>query len=284
MSEPSDWVPVETGFKEILYDKKRYENGSVARITINRPEKLNAVTLKGQYEVAKALIMATMDESVGVVVLTGAGDKAFCVGGDLNWEAEGGLLDQIVEEPDWNSSVFDCPKPVIAAVKGWCIGGGNHLAYCCDFTIAADNARFGQNGPRVGSPADGFRVAYLTRVVGAKKAREIWMLARKYDAQQALEMSLINAVVPLEELDAEVERWCLEILALSPTCLQVLKASFNSDFDYMRSSIHRYERMIATLNFHGSDEQREAQTAFFEKRLPQFGAFRPETGDMEEAE
>jgi dihydroxynaphthoic acid synthetase len=235
------------------------------------------MTLGGQYEVAKALIRASADPAVGVVVLTGAGDRAFCVGGDMKWEAGGGLLDQIVEEPDWNSAVLDCPKPVIAAVRGWCIGGGHHLAYCCDFTIAAEGARFGQNGPRVGSPADGFRVAYLTRVVGAKKAREIWMLARKYTAEQALEMGLVNAVVPPADLDSEVDTWCEEILALSPTCLSVLKASFNSDFDYMRSSIHRYERMIATLGFHGSQEQQEAQSAFFEKRPPNFGPFRPET-------
>lgn len=271
----TDWVPVPgQDFQEILYDRREYPNGAVARITINRPERLNAVTLRGQVEVAKAFVRASMDDSVGVVVLTGAGDKAFCVGGDLSWEAGGGLLDQIVEEPDWNSAVLDCPKPVIAAVRGWCIGGGHHLAYCCDFTIATEDARFGQNGPRVGSPADGFRVAYLTRVVGAKKAREIWMLARKYNATEALDMGLVNAVVPAGQLDAEVEKWCQEILALSPTCLRVLKASFNADFDYLRSSIHRYERMIATLAFHGSEEQTEAQRAFFDKRPPDFGKIR----------
>lgn len=273
--EDAEWMKVEGAeFQEILYQKKSFANGAVAKITINRPEKLNAVTLKGQFEVAKALLLASADESVGAVILTGAGDKAFCVGGDMTWESGGGLLDQIIEEPDWNSAVLDCPKPVIAAVKGWCIGGGHHLAYCCDFTVAADNARFGQNGPRVGSPADGFRVAYLTRVVGAKKAREIWMLARRYNAEEALQMGLVNKVVALDRLDAEVESWCEEILALSPTCLRVLKASFNADFDYMRSSIHRYERLIAGLGFHGSDEQKEAQQAFFEKRPPDFGRFR----------
>jgi naphthoate synthase len=277
--ESSGWIPAgDADFKEILYDKKSFANGAVAKITINRPEKLNAVTLNGQYEVAKALLLASADDSVGAVILTGAGEKAFCVGGDMSWESEGGLLDQIIREPDWNSAVLDCPKPVIAAVKGWCIGGGHHLAYCCDFTIAADNARFGQNGPRVGSPADGFRVAYLTRVVGAKKAREIWMLARRYSADEALQMGLVNKVVPLNEVDAEAERWCEEILALSPTCLRVLKASFNADFDYMRNSIHRYERQIAGLGFHGSDEQKEAQQAFFEKRAPNFGKFRKGSG------
>jgi dihydroxynaphthoic acid synthetase len=277
MSETS-WMQVpDANYEEIVYEKKRFANGSVARITFNRPERLNAMTLKGQYEVAKALVRATVDDSVGAVVLTGAGDRAFCVGGDLSWEAGGGLLDQVVEEPDWNSAVLDCPKPVIAAVQGWCIGGGHHLAYCCDFTIATEDSRFGQNGPRVGSPADGFRVAYLTRVIGAKKAREVWMLARRYSAAEALDMGLVNKVVPTDQLESEVEAWCEEILALSPTCLKVLKASFNSDFDYMRSSIHRYERMIATLSFHGSDEQKEAQAAFFEKRPPEFGQFRPES-------
>ncbi|MBI3031814.1 MAG: enoyl-CoA hydratase/isomerase family protein, partial [Candidatus Rokubacteria bacterium] len=213
-------------YQDILYELK----GHVARITINRPKQYNAFTGDTLKELTLAFEGAGTDEEVGVIVLTGAGDKAFCAGGDVNWEKEGGLERQVLEPYTLHLTVSRCPKPVIARVNGYCIGGGNHLAYFCDFTIAAEHAVFGQNGPRVGSPASGAIVSYLTRVVGAKRAREMSMLCRRYTAQQALEMGLVNAVVPMEKLDDEVTRWCDELLALSPTCLKVLKASFVADF------------------------------------------------------
>ena len=210
--------------------------------------------------------------SVGVVVITGAGDKAFCVGGDLEWE-EWGLAEQFYWRNLPNHIVRMSRKPVIAMVKGWCIGAGNHLAYMCDFTIAADSARFGQNGPRVGAPADGMIVNYLTRVVGTKKARELWMLCRKYTAQQALEMGLINAAVPIDKLEEEVDKWCEEILSLSPGCIEVLKATFDADIDYLSGSFGQLSRQMYPNWFH-TPETKEGLKAFAEKRKPNFWAIR----------
>jgi 1,4-dihydroxy-2-naphthoyl-CoA synthase len=161
-------------------------------------------------------------------------------------------------------------KPVIAAVKGYCIGYGNHFAYHCDFTIAADNAQFGQTGPRVGSPAGGSPVAYLARVIGQKRAREMWMLCRRYTAQEALQMGLINTVVPISQLDEEVDKWCQELLEKNPTCLQILKASFDNEIEDMPHAAAYYPSLIAP-HFFGSEEQREAQNAFLEKRKPDWG-------------
>ena len=276
MRQPKEWTRVEGhDFKEILYEKKHFDNGDAVRISINRPDRMNAVTGVGMIEIAKAFLAASVDDSVGVVVFTGVGDTAFCSGGDQGWESSARKIDMMVQDIDLDSAILDCPKPVIAAVKGWAIGGGHHWAYLCDFTIAADNAKFGQNEPRVGSSADGFYVSYLARVIGAKKAREMWMLCRRYTAQEALSMGLVNKVVPLDKLDEEVDKWCQEILALSPTCLRVFKASFNAEIDYMRTPRHRYERMLAP-KFIGSEEQKEAQTAFAEKRNPNFGKVRKE--------
>lgn len=187
-------------YADILYDKK----GQLARITINRPRQYNAFTGDTLKELMLAFEDAAADEEVGVVVLTGAGDKAFCAGGDVNWEKGGGLRRQVLEPYMLHVSVSRCPKPVIARVNGYAIGGGNHLAYFCDFTIAAEHAIFGQNGPRVGSPAGGPIVSYLAHMIGQKRAREMWMLCRRYSAQQALVMGLVNAVVPLDKLDEEV--------------------------------------------------------------------------------
>src|SRR5581483_3615450 len=198
----------------------------VARITIDRPQKLNAYDAQTLAELRDAYERVREDSSAGVVVLTGAGDRAFCAGGDVRAEADGWLEGRAGEEQvkALYAAMRDALKPTIARVNGYAIGGGNHLAYVCDFTIAAEDAIFGQNGPRVGSPAQGWIVSYLVRVVGAKRAREIWMLCRRYTAQQALEWGLVNAVVPRAELGAEVDRWCSEILSLSPTVIKIVRS------------------------------------------------------------
>lgn len=264
-------------FTDIIYEKKYHQEyrGGVARVTINRPEKLNAFTAHTQDEMFRAFYDASHDPMIGVVVLTGAGERAFCTGGDVEWEEGGGLEEQFYWRFPPNQIVRMCRKPVIAMVKGWCIGGGNHLAYMCDFTIAADNARFGQNGPRVSSPADGYVVAYLTRVVGAKKAREIWMLCRRYTAQEALEMGLVNNVVPLDKLEEEVDQWCEEILGLSPGCIEILKASFDADIDYLVGLQGVHSRLMYP-DWFKSAEGKEGARAFLEKRKPAFWKLREE--------
>ena len=191
----------------------------------------------------------------------------------MEWEQGWGDTKGPRDTPPVNDAILDCPKPVIAAVKGWCIGGGNHWAYCCDFTIAADNAKFGQNGPRVGSPADGYIVSYLAEVIGHKRAREMWMLCRRYTAQEAYEMGLVNKVVPVDKMDEEVEKWCRELLSLSPTCLRIVKASFNANIQHIRGTHNHFRKSLAP-DFDGSAEQREAQKAFFERRPPDFRKFR----------
>ncbi len=271
----TQWQKVaEFNFTDIIYEKKRLDaGGGVARVTINRPDRLNAFTGHTVTEIATALDDASHETATGVVILTGTGERAFCAGGDVEWEAGGGLRRQFYHSLVPNHFLRICRKPIIAAVRGYAIGAGNHLAYCCDFTIAAENAIFGQNGPRVASPADGYPVAYLTRVVGAKKAREMWMLCRRYNAQQALDMGLVNAVVPMAKLDGEVDKWCEEILALNPTCIEVLKATFDSDIDYMAGSFGRMSSLMAPGFFEGPDPQ-EAADAFFKKRKPDFWQFR----------
>jgi dihydroxynaphthoic acid synthetase len=259
-------------FNDLLYAVRN----NVATITINRPKTLNSLTGETMRELVEAIEAASNDGRVGVIVLTGAGDRAFSSGGDVNWEKAGGLARRHVDISPRvvHEAIRHAGKPVIAAVKGYAIGMGNHLAYYCDLTIAADNAIFGQNGPRVASPAEGYPVALLQRVVGTKKARELWYLCRRYTAQQALEMGLVNAVVPLARLDAEVREWCRDILAASPTCLEILKASFEADIDYLRdTSPHHLQRMLAP-DFHGSDEQQEGPDAFLAKRPPDFNKFR----------
>ncbi|MBX6379037.1 MAG: enoyl-CoA hydratase/isomerase family protein [Clostridia bacterium] len=257
------------GFQDILYEKK---NG-VARITINRPHVLNAFTNVTMLEMVQAFNDAAIDDSVGVVVLTGAGDRAFCSGGDVKWELERGTREMYDHVIDLHNAMRLCLKPVIARINGYAIGGGHHLAYFCDLSIAAEHAIFGQNGPRVGSPADGFIVSYLVRVVGAKKAREIWYLCRRYTAQEALQMGLVNAVVPYEKLDEEVDRWCEEILEKSPTCISILKASFEHEIDYMREPLFSIQRQIAP-KFFETEEPYEGARAFLEKRPPNFRRFR----------
>ena len=254
-------------YTDILYTV----DGAVATIAINRPARMNAFTGHTLDELAAAFEQSAHDHSIGVVVLTGVGDRAFCAGGDMEWEAGGGLkgLDfhlgrQIVEHP----------KPVIARVSGFSIGGGNHVAYCCDITIAAEHSIFGQNGPRVGSPAGGYVVAHAASVIGHKRAREMWMLCRRYSAKQALEWGLINAVVPLGELDAEVRRWCDEMLALSPTCLRTIKASFRQHMQpYIDTNVSDVVEQVSP-NYFETGEQQEGAQAFLQKRKPDFSKWR----------
>lgn len=259
--------------EEILYSVA----DSIATITINRPKALNACTLANFAEIEQLVEKAGADRSVGVIVLTGIGERAFCVGGDVNWEkgqdGKSGLEDA-AQEFHLNRKIVECPKPVIARVNGYAIGAGNHIAYFCDITIAAEHAIFGQNGPRVGSPAGGYFVAHAANVLGHKRAREMWMLCRKYSAKQALEWGLVNAVVPMSELDAEVKKWANEMLALSPTCLKILKRSLY----YQMAPIMEQTMgdLIAEVSpdFFKTGEQEEGINAFLEKRVPDFSRFR----------
>jgi 2-ketocyclohexanecarboxyl-CoA hydrolase len=256
-------------YHDVLYEVR----DQVARITINRPKQYNAFTGDTLKEMILAVEAAGADPEVGVVVLSGAGDRAFCAGGDVTWEKEGGLERMILEPYRFHETLSHCPKPIIARVNGFAVGAGNHIAYFCDFTIAAEHAIFGQNGPRIGSPACGGIVSYLVRVAGAKRAREMWMLARKYTAQQALAMGLVNAVVPMAELDAEVDRWCAELLALSPTCLRILKASFVDECASLFGQGDQLRRYLTGPEF-WAEEQQEGARAFLEKRPADFSRFR----------
>lgn len=264
--EPDAKAPV---FEDILYERcTRSNGGSVARLTINRPEKLNAFTKHTMKELMVAIDQANRDDSVGVVVLQGAGDRAFSTGGDVGWEADRSAADWFFDVPP-NHVVRFSNKPVIAVVRGYAIGGGNHLAYTCDMTIAADNAVFGQIGSRVGSPADGYMVRYLIRVIGAKRAREMWLTRRRISAQEALEWGLVNAVAPLSELEDEVLVWCDRVLDGAPTCVRILKAVFDQEIDEMAGDVRRTAHLIHP-GYGDSAEAREAQQAFFEKRTPSF--------------
>jgi dihydroxynaphthoic acid synthetase len=254
---------------DVIYERcTRSTGGSVARITINRPDRLNAMTSHTMKEMMVAVDLANGDDSVGVVVLQGAGDRAFSSGGDLGWEGERSRADWFFDVPP-NHVVRFSLQPVIAAVRGYAIGGGNHLAYTCDLTIAADNAVFGQVGPRIGSPADGYMVRYLIRVIGAKRAREMWLTRRRITAQEALEWGLVNQVVPLAELDDAVLASCDLILDGSPTCIRILKAVFDTEIDEMAGDVRRAAHLLAP-GFVGGPEAREAQLAFKEKRAPRF--------------
>jgi 2-ketocyclohexanecarboxyl-CoA hydrolase len=254
-------------YQDLLY---QIDNG-VATITINRPSRMNAFTGDTLKELADAFDAAASDHSVGVVVLTGAGDRAFCAGGDMDWEAGGGLKGH---DFHLGRQIVEHPKPVLARVSGFSVGGGNHLAYCCDFTVAADHSIFGQNGPRVGSPAGGYPVMAAVGVLGHKRAREMWMLCRRYSAAQALAWGLVNAVVPRAELDAEVRRWCDELLALSPTCLRTVKTSFSLHMQpYLDYNVSDVVGLVAPDYFE-TGEQQEGARAFLEKRKPDFSRWR----------
>src|SRR5205823_364781 len=239
-------------YEDILYDTW----DGIARITINRPEVRNAFRPTTVFEMSRAFEAARDDPTIGVVILTGAGTEAFCSGGDQRIRGDDGYIDPKgvgrLNVLDLQVQIRRLPKPVVAMVAGYAIGGGHVLHVVCDLTIAADNARFGQTGPRVGSFDGGFGAALLARQVGQKRAKEIWFLCRQYDAQQALGMGLVNAVVPLERLEEETVTWCREMLALSPFALRLLKASFNADED----GIAGLQQLAhdANLLFYASDE------------------------------
>lgn len=265
-----EWVS-ERKYEDILYETY---NG-IARITINRPEVRNAFRPKTVMEMIDAFAYARDDSSVGVIVLTGAGDDAFCSGGDQRVRGHGGYVgeDEIprLNVLDLQRLIRVIPKPVIAQVKGYAIGGGHVLHVVCDLTIAADNAIFGQTGPKVGSFDAGYGSGYLARIVGHKKAREIWFLCRQYNAQEALDMGLVNTVVPLDQVEEETLKWCEEILEKSPTALRFLKAAMNADTDGLAG----LQQMAgdATLLYYTTEEAKEGRDAFKEKRKPDFGQF-----------
>lgn len=258
-------------FKDILYHK----SGGIAKITINRPEVRNAFRPLTVKEMMRALDDARMDEAIGVIILTGAGDKAFCSGGDQKIRGDAGYRDEKGGEHlnvlDFQRQIRTCPKPVVAMVAGYAIGGGHVLHVVCDLTIAADNAVFGQTGPRVGSFDGGYGSSYLARLVGQKKAREIWFLCRQYNAHQALDMGLVNVVVPLADLEEETVKWCREILEKSPLALRCLKAALNADCDGQTGLQELAGN--ATLLYYMSDEAQEGRNAWVEKRKPDFRKF-----------
>lgn len=258
-------------FQDILFEKHHRVKGA-AWITINRPDVMNSFTGQTLGEMRAAVQDSCEDPEVGVIVITGAGERAFCAGGDVGWLMEVQKEGAPASPMDPHSGIEDCLKPVIARVNGYAIGGGNHLAYFADFTIASENATFAQVGPRIGSPASGYWVSNLTHVVGAKKAKEIWMLCRRYSAHQAIEMGLVNTVVPLEKLDDEVDAWCKELLAKSPSCLKILKASFREVFQPLRDPNRDWVGEIAP-DFYRSGESDEGKKAFLERREPDFTHF-----------
>ncbi|HEX7057662.1 MAG TPA: 1,4-dihydroxy-2-naphthoyl-CoA synthase [Bacilli bacterium] len=258
------------------YEDIRYETyNGIAKITINRPEVRNAFRPKTVIEMIDAFADARDDSAIGVIILTGEGPDAFCSGGDQKVRGHGGYVgdDQIprLNVLDLQRLIRTIPKPVIAMVAGYAIGGGHVLHIICDLTIAADNAKFGQTGPKVGSFDAGYGAGYLARIVGHKKAREIWYLCRQYSAQEALQMGLVNAVVPLAQLEEETLKWCAEILEKSPTALRFLKASFNADTDGL-AGMQQFGG-DATLLFYTTDEAKEGRDAFKEKRKPDFKKF-----------
>lgn len=257
-------------FKDILYAKEE----GVAKITINRPRVYNAFRTGTLKEMAQAFTDAELDSKIGVVVLTGAGNKAFCVGGDIAEAGQSGgySRDMGYWHADVHRRIRNIPKPVIASVNGFAIGGGHILHVICDLTIASENAKFGQAGPRVGSFDAGFGVSYLARIVGEKKAREIWYLCRQYTAQEALDMGLVNKVVPQEKLEEEVGLWCQEILSLSPTALRFCKLAFNAETAHMFGFDDWSEAAVRL--FWTTKEAQEAKAAFKEKRKPEFSPFR----------
>ncbi|MCC6998766.1 MAG: 1,4-dihydroxy-2-naphthoyl-CoA synthase [Deltaproteobacteria bacterium] len=266
------WRAVNDGYEDVRYEKAE----GIAKITINRPEVRNAFRPQTVRELQRAFTDARDDADIGVVILTGAGDQAFCSGGDQRVRGHGGYVgaDGVprLNVLDLQRQIRTLPKPVVAMVAGYAIGGGHVLHMMCDLTIAADNARFGQTGPKVGSFDGGYGAAYMARIVGQKKAREIWFLCRQYDAAQALDMGLVNTVVPLGDLEAETVRWCREMLQNSPIALRCLKAALNADCDGQAGLQELAGN--ATLLFYMTEEGREGSQAFLEKRKPDFKRFK----------
>ena len=266
------WTTVRE-FEDIRFETT--DEGKIAKITINRPEVRNAFRPKTVLELLQAFDMAHENPMVGVIILTGEGDMAFCSGGDQKVRGHAGYIGEDgvprLNVLDLQKKIRSLPKPVVAMVAGYAIGGGHVLHIVCDLTIAADNARFGQTGPKVGSFDGGLGSSYLARIVGQKKAREIWYLCRQYDAQQALDMGLVNTVVPLAELETETLKWCREMLAHSPLALRCLKSALNADCDGQMGLLDLAGN--ATLLYYMSVEGREGKQAFLEKRPPDFSKF-----------
>lgn len=251
-------------YKDILYTEENH----TATITINRPKVYNAFSANTCEELIHAFGVAGWNKDIGVVVLTGAGDKAFCTGGDQSGDGYNGRGTVGLPIEELQSIIRDIPKPVIARVNGYAIGGGHVLVTLCDLAIASETAQFGQVGPKVGSVDPGFGTALLARIVGEKKAREIWYLCKRYTAQQAVDMGLINAVVPPEQLDAEVKAWCDTINQMSPTAIALAKRSFNVDSENIRG-IGAFAMQALAL-YYETDESKEGGNAFREKRKPEF--------------
>ncbi len=270
------WNPItQYNFTDILYEHS--EQPGIAKITINRPEVRNAFRPETIAELIEAFHHAHHDPSIGVIILTGAGDLAFCSGGDQKVRGEyGGYKDSQgtnhLNVLELQRQIRTLPKPVVAMVAGYAIGGGHVLHLICDLSIAADNARFGQTGPKVGSFDAGLGAGIMARTIGLKKAKEIWFLCRQYDAQEALDMGLVNHVVPLQELETETISWCQEMLQHSPTALRVLKSAFNADTDGL-SGIQELAGN-ATALFYMTEEGQEGHNAFVENRTPDFSAYK----------
>jgi naphthoate synthase len=280
----TSWQPAGE-YSDIRYELSTGEDAGIAKITINRPEVRNAFRPETVVELSDAFARARDDTTVGVIILTGEGPDAFCSGGDQRVRgSRGGYVSGAdpsqagqqtgvgrFEVTDLHVQMRRLPKPIVAMVAGYAIGGGHVLHVVCDLTIAADNARFGQVGPKVGSFDGGFGSSILSRLVGPKKAKEVWFLCRQYDAQQALEMGLVNTVVPLDRLEEETVQWCREMLALSPFALRMIKASFNADEDGMAGV--QWLAHDANLLFYMSEEAQEGRDAYLQKRRPDYSKF-----------
>jgi len=273
------WIP-SGEYSDIRYEKSSGGVPHIAKITIDRPQVRNAFRPETVIELADAFTQAREDEDVGVIILTGAGPDAFCSGGDQRVRGDTGYLSSQASRgggtgrfhvTDLHVQIRRLPKPVVAMVAGYAVGGGHVLHVVCDLTIAADNARFGQTGPRVGSFDGGYGASILAAQVGQKRAKEIWFLCRQYDAQQALAMGLVNAVVPLERLEEETVAWCAEMLALSPFALRLLKASFNA----VEDGVTGVQQLAhdANLLFYASEEAQEGRNAYRQRRPPDFSRF-----------
>ena len=271
---PIEWDQV-GAYTDILYHtgKPGTDTAGIAKVTINRPEVRNAFRPLTVHEMQDAFAMARDDNSIGVIILTGAGPLAFCSGGDQRIRGDHGYTEagtgtQRLNVLDLQRQIRTCPKPVIAMVAGWAVGGGHVLHVICDLTIAADNAKFMQTGPKVGSFDGGYGSSYLARIVGQKKAREIWFLCRPYDAQQALDMGLVNTVVPLDDLERETVQWCSEILMNSNIAIRMLKAGMNADCDGQAGLQELAGH--ATMLFYMTEEGQEGKNAYLQQRPPAF--------------
>ncbi len=267
----AQWTSIKS-YTDLKFEKT--EDG-IAKITINRPEKRNAFRPQTVFELQDALLICREDQQIGVIILAGEGPLAFCSGGDQSVRGAAGYVgsDGVprLNILDVQKQIRQLPKPIVAMVAGYAIGGGHVLHIVCDLTIAADNARFGQTGPKVGSFDGGLGSSYLARIVGQKKAREIWYLCRQYDAQQALDMGLVNTVVPLKDLELETVKWCREMMAHSPMALRVLKTCMNADCDGQMGLLDLAGN--ATLLYYMSEEGQEGRNAYVEKRKPDFSKF-----------